>query len=71
MHNTKMFDGQLLCLHRFIITEKGDLGTTLESHNSTARLQAVSKDSLAEYFGIMRKNDVISRERPLELPEDV
>jgi hypothetical protein len=37
-----------------------------------ARLQAVSKNSLVEYFGIgMRKNDVISRERPLELPEDI
>jgi hypothetical protein len=60
MQNTKMIDGQLHCLHRFIITEEGDLGITLETQNSTARLRAVSKNSIAQYFG-MRKNDVISR----------
>jgi hypothetical protein len=70
MHNTKMIDGQLHCLHRFIVTEKGELGITLETHQSTARLREVSKNSLAEYFG-MRKNDIIVSERPLELPEDV
>ena len=61
MHKTIMLDGKLHCLHRFIITEKGDLGITLESHNSMARLRAVAKNSLGEYFG-MRKNDLICRD---------
>jgi len=50
MHKMIMLDGLLHCLQRFIITEKGDLGITLESQNSMARLRAVAKNSLTEYI---------------------
>lgn len=31
-HKSQLLDGQIHCCHRFIITEKGDLGISLESH---------------------------------------
>ena len=70
MHKTIMLDDKLHCLHRFIITEKGDLGIELECHNSMTRLRAVAKNSLGEYYG-MKMKDVICREGVLVVPDEI
>ena len=57
-HKSLLLDGQIHCCHRFIITEKGDLGISLESHNLRTRLKSVAQDSLGERFGL-RTNDVL------------
>ena len=68
-HKSLFLDGRIHCRHRFIITEKGDLGISLENHNSMARLKSVAQDSLGEGFGL-RTNDVLFRIGALDAPVD-
>ncbi|MFM6170979.1 MAG: hypothetical protein ACKPB4_02350 [Sphaerospermopsis kisseleviana] len=68
-HNLLFLDGKYHCRHRFIITEKGDLGISLESNNSMARLKSAAKDSLGERFGL-RTNDVLFRIGALDTSVD-
>ena len=58
-------------LHRFTITESGNLGIILEIEKSTLRLKSVAPNSLGEFYGL-RNNDILCK--PLtkgEFEEDV
>jgi hypothetical protein len=58
-------------LHRFTITESGNLGIILEIEKSTLHLKSVAPNSLGEFYGL-RNNDILCK--PLtkgEFEEDV